>query len=323
MIGLQHNRASADAGARMIAAADGSEQALKGPSAPAFNRPVPVRHPMRWIGTAILAILGVVVVRSAATNPNFQWGVVSHYLFNHLVLRGVEWTLMLTMAAMALAIGLAIALVFMRQSESPVQRFVSWLWIWFFRGTPVYTQLVFWGLVSVLYPHIALGVPFGPSLVTVTTSQVVTAAVAAIVGLGFNESAYLAEIFRAGFKSVDSGQLEAAEALGMRRARAMVRVVMPQAMRMIIPPTGNETIGMLKSTSLVLAVPFALDLTFTTNTIANRLYLPIPLLLVAGIWYLAITSVLMVGQHFLERRFGRGADPRARIRQAEAGGAGS
>jgi polar amino acid transport system permease protein len=319
---VAHRRPAAT-GPIVVDEEEGTPSCVEPAGTPAFNRPVPVRHPMRWVGTAILAILGVVVVHSAATNPNFQWGVVSHYLFNHLVLRGVEWTLMLTVAAMALAIGLAIGLVFMRQSESPVQRSVSWLWIWFFRGTPVYTQLVFWGLVSVLYPHVALGVPFGPSLVTVTTSQVVTAAVAAIVGLGFNESAYLAEIFRAGFKSVDSGQLEAAEALGMRRARAMVRVVMPQAMRMIIPPTGNETIGMLKSTSLVLAVPFALDLTFTTNTIANRLYLPIPLLLVAGVWYLAITSVLMVGQHFLERRFGRGTDPRARVRQAEAGGAGS
>jgi polar amino acid transport system permease protein len=310
-------------GSPVVSAPEAAASESESVAVPAFNRPVPVRHPLRWVATAVLGILGVVVVRSAATNPNFQWGVVSHYLFNHQVLRGVQWTLMLTVAAMALAIALAIMLVFMRHSESPVQRYVSWLWIWFFRGTPVYTQLVFWGLVSVLYPHLALGVPFGPSLVTITTSQLITAAVAAIVGLGFNESAYLAEIFRAGFKSVDVGQLEAAEALGMRHRKAMVRIVMPQAMRMIIPPTGNETIGMLKSTSLVLAVPFALDLTFTTNTIANRLYLPIPLLLVAGIWYLAITSVLMVGQHFLERRFGRGTDPRARIRQAEAGGAGS
>ncbi|MFO0993968.1 MAG: amino acid ABC transporter permease [Hyphomicrobiales bacterium] len=133
-----------------------------------------------------------------------------------------------------------------------------------------------------------------------------TPAIAAIFGLGLNESAYLTEIFRAGFNSIDRGQAEAAQALGMRPAKIWWRILMPQAMRVIIPPTGNESIGMLKATSLVLAIPFTLDLMFATNAIANRLYLPIPLLMVAATWYLAITSVLMVGQHYLERHFGRG-----------------
>ena len=132
------------------------------------------------------------------------------------------------------------------------------------------------------------------------TSTVITATAAAILGLGLNESAYLAEIFRAGLKSVDHGQMEAAEALGMGRSKIMWRIILPQAMRVIVPPTGNETIGMLKTTSLVLAVPFTLDLTFATNTLANRTYLPVPLLIVAAIWYLVITSLLMVGQHFIE-----------------------
>jgi len=160
----------------------------------------------------------------------------------------------------------------------------------------------------VLYPKLSAGVPFGPELFSVDTSTIVTATVAAILGLGLNESAYLAEIFRAGLKSVDRGQMEAAEALGMGKTKIMWRIILPQAMRVIVPPTGNETIGMLKTTSLVLAVPFTLDLTFATNTLANRTYLPVPLLIVAAIWYLVITSLLMVGQHFIEAYYGKGVD---------------
>lgn len=209
---------------------------------------------------------------------------------------------------MVIAITLAILLAFMRESENPLFRSVSWVWVWFFRGTPVYTQLVFWGLIAVLYPKISLGVPFGPELFAFDTQDIVTAFVAAVLGLGLNESAYLAEIFRAGLKSVDNGQMEAAEALGMRKSRIMWRIILPQAMRIIVPPTGNETIGMLKTNSLVLAVPFTLDLTFATNGIANRSYLPIPLLIVAALWYLVITSILMVGQYYVERHFGKGVD---------------
>ncbi len=169
-------------------------------------------------------------------------------------------------------------------------------------------QLVFWGLLAVLYPRVSLTLPGAGELFDFRTKDVLTPAFAAIAGLAFNESAYLAEIFRAGFKAVDGGQTEAAEALGMRRMKIMFRIIIPQAMRMIIPPTGNESIGMLKTTSLVLAVPFAYDLTFAANTISNRLYMPIPLLVVAGLWYLTITTILMWGQSYLERYFGRGLD---------------
>jgi polar amino acid transport system permease protein len=154
-------------------------------------------------------------------------------------------------------------------------------------------------------------VPFGPDLASFDTKLLVTPAIAAILGLGFNESAYLTEIFRAGFSSIDPGQSEAARALGMSPARIWRRILLPQAMRVIIPPTGNEAIGMLKTTSLVLAVPFTLDLTFATHAIANRLYLPVPLLLVSGFWYLTITSLLMVGQSLLEQHYGKGVAPRA------------
>lgn len=279
--------------------------------APVLNKSVPVRHPGRWISAVIIVGAFALFLQSLFTNPNFRWDIVGAYFLDVKVVQGVAWTLLLTVTSMILAIVLAILLAFMRQSDNPVFRYTSWTWVWFFRGTPVYTQLIFWGLIAVLYPKISAGVPFGPEMFSVDTSSIVTATVAAILGLGLNESAYLAEIFRAGLKSVDQGQMEAAEALGMGKGKIMWRIILPQAMRVIVPPTGNETIGMLKTTSLVLAVPFTLDLTFATNALANRTYLPVPLLIVAAIWYLIITSILMVGQHYIEAYYGKGVDNRA------------
>jgi len=276
--------------------------------APVLNNPVPVRHPGRWVSAAIILILVAGFLQSMFTNPNFRWDIVGTYILDVKVVQGVGWTLLLTVASMVLAIVLAILLAVMRQSDNPVFRWTSWVWVWFFRGTPVYTQLVFWGLVTVLYPAITLGIPFGPELFSYALSDPTKGLIPAILGLGLNESAYLAEIFRAGLKSVDKGQQEAAEALGMSKGKIMWRIILPQAMRIIVPPTGNETIGMLKTTSLVLAVPFTLDLTFATNALANRIYLPIPLLIVAAFWYLLVTSILMVGQHYLEAYYGKGVD---------------
>jgi polar amino acid transport system permease protein len=270
------------------------------------NVVVPRRHPGRWLAVAVLVILALQIGQTISVNPNFHWDVYVTYLFSPQVIRGVGWTLLLTVVAMTVAITVAGLLVVMRRSENPVLRGIAYVWVWFFRGTPIYTQLLFWGLFAVLFPNLSLSIPFGPEIVSVETKYIVTPMLAAILGLGFNESAYLTEIFRAGFSSLDRGQAEAAQALGMGSAKIWWRILMPQAMRVIIPPTGNETIGMLKMTSLVLAIPFTLDLMFATNAISNRLYLPIPLLLVAGTWYLAITSLLMVGQHFLERHFGKG-----------------
>ncbi|WP_458106566.1 amino acid ABC transporter permease [Arthrobacter sp. R3-55] len=280
---------------------------------PELIKAVPVRHPGRWVGAAIIVLAAAVGIQSLATNPNFHWDTFGLYVLDENVIRGVGWTLLLTVLSMAIAVTLAILLAFMRQSENPIFRWSSWFWVWFFRGTPVYTQLIFWGLVAVLYPRITIGVPFGPELLSLTTQDLLNAFWAAVLGLALNESAYLAEIFRAGLKSVDKGQIEAAEALGMRGSKIMWRIVLPQAMRIIVPPTGNETIGMLKTTSLVLAVPFTLDLTFVTNTLANRSYLPIPLLIVAAFWYLVVTSILMVGQHFIEKHYGKGVDISTRI----------
>lgn len=257
---------------------------------------------------AVLAMLALQGATALAVNENFHWGVFWEYLVAPQVLRGVMWTLSLTVLAMSVAMVCAMALVVMRDSDNPILRALAWAWLWFFRGTPLYTQLLFWGLFAVLFPRLSLSLPFGPEIVGVDTKWIVTAGVAAVLGLGFNESAYLTEIFRAGFRAIDHGQTEAAQALGMSKARIWWRILLPQAMRTIIPPTGNETIGMLKGTSLVLAVPFTLDLMFATNAIANRIYLPVPLLMVAAFWYLAITSILMVGQFWLERHFGRGHD---------------
>ena len=278
---------------------------------PITARKVP--RPWRWLSAALVIVLAFGILNALVTNPNFRWDMVGQYLFDPRIVRGVGWTLGLTVCAMAIAITLAITLAVMRRSPNPVMRTVSWVYIWFFRGTPIYTQLVFWGLISVLYPRITLGVPFGgPDFFTLTTRDYYSAAVAAIIGLGLNEAAYLSEIVRSGLASVDRGQEEAAKALGMKDGQIMRRIVLPQAMRVIIPPTGNETISMLKTTSLVLAVPFTLELTFASNQLGSQTYLPVPMLVIAAIWYLTITSILMVGQHFLEQHFAKGFAERKR-----------
>lgn len=271
----------------------------------------PVHRPGSLIAGIIVAFFAVMLVHGMVTNGNFDWPIVWKYLFNEHVLNGIGWTLVLTVTSMLIAIVLAVLLAVMRKSVNPVLRGVSWFWIWFFRGTPIYTQLVFWGLFSVLIPTISLGIPFTHinfwSMNTEQINKLISPGfLAAMLGLALNESAYLAEIVRAGLEAVDPGQSEAAKALGMPRTMIMRRVVLPQAMRIIVPPTGNEVISMLKTTSLVSAVPFSLEIQFATNAIAARIYKPIPLLLVACFWYLVITSVLMVAQSWIERYFGKG-----------------
>lgn len=271
----------------------------------------PVKRPGQIVAAIIVVIFAAMIVKGLITTPRFEWNVVWKYLFNERVLEGVGYTLLLTVISMVVAIVLAVVLAVMRKSVNPVLRGVSWFYIWFFRGTPVYTQLVFWGLFAVLIPRLSLGIPLtSVEFWSIDSQAIITAFNAAWIGLALNEAAYLAEIVRAGLDAVDPGQEEAAKALGMKRSMIMRRVILPQAMRIIIPPTGNETIGMLKTTSLVLAVPFTLDLQYATNAIANRIYKPIPLLLVASIWYLFITSILMVIQSMLEKHFGRGFQAR-------------
>ncbi len=282
-------------------------------------RAVPVRHWGRWVSAAFVALMAAMMAHGLITNANFHWDVVFDTLFKPQIFEAIGWTLILTVAAMVIGITLAITLAIMRRSDNPVLRWVSMAYIWFFRGTPVYTQLIFWGLIGVLYPRLSLGIPFGLEFFEFKTYDVFTAAVAAILGLGLNEAAYLSEIVRSGLNSVDPGQEEAARALGMSPSKILRRIVIPQAMRVIVPPTGNETISMLKTTSLVTAVPFTWELTQVTNDLGSSNLLQIPYLVVAAIWYLVITSILMYGQSHLERYYGKGVNEKsARISRRSA-----
>ncbi|MFQ8870575.1 MAG: amino acid ABC transporter permease [Varibaculum timonense] len=272
--------------------------------------PRPVFSLGRALSAIIVAIVAAMIIHGLIANENYRWDMVAKYLFHPSVVRGVLYTLLLTVLAMLIGVTLAVTMAIMRKSTNPIMKAVAWFYIWFFRGTPIYTQLIFWGLIPTLYNQLSLGIPFGPEFFQFDTATILNAGVAAVLGLGLNEGAYLSEIVRSGLNSIDPGQAEAASALGMRRGQIMRRIILPQAMRVIVPPTGNETISMLKTTSLVLAVPFTLELTYAASTIGNRNFLPIPLLIVAAIWYLTITSILMVGQSYIERYYGRGFDNR-------------
>lgn len=290
------------------------------PAAPAAIDAVPLRHPWRWVAAVVIVVLVVLFLYGAATNDAYGWSTYWEYLFNERVLTvGVLNTLQLTIYSMVLAIMLGVLLAVMRLSPNPVFRWVSWVYLWIFRGTPIYVQLVFWGLIPTIYKNIQLGVPFGPSFFHLDLQSLSIPFLLAILGLALNEAAYMAEIIRAGITSVPEGQSEASTALGMSWTMTMRRTVLPQAMRVIIPPTGNEVISMLKTTSLVTAVPFTLDLYgITSREIAARTFEPVPLLLVAATWYLVITSVLMVGQYYLERYYSRGASRKLTSKQLEA-----
>jgi polar amino acid transport system permease protein len=280
-----------------------AEQTDAGPAPPI--KAVPVRHPGRWVAVVVIVVLAAMLVHSFLTNPNFQWDVVGQYLFSDPVLRGLRNTLILTALAMAIGIVGGVLLAVMRLSPNPVLAATAAAYIWLFRGTPVITQLIFWNFLAALYPRLGLGIPFGPTFVSVDTNTVISVFAASLLGLGLNEAAYMAEIVRGGIQSVDHGQSEAAGALGLSRTQTLRRIVLPQAMRVIVPPTGNETISMLKTTSLVVVIAY-FELTVAVQTIYSRTFQTIPLLIVSALWYLALTSVLSVGQMFIERRFGRG-----------------
>jgi polar amino acid transport system permease protein len=295
-----------------------SVDASSPPTSPATIHAVPLRHPWRWVAAIVIVVLVLLFLWGAATNDAYGWSIYRKYLFDQRVSAAAWVTLQLTIYSMVLAIALGVMLAVMRLSPNPVFRSVAWVYLWIFRGTPVYVQLVFWGLFPTIYRNIQLGIPFGPTFFHFNLQGLSIAFVLAVVGLGLNESAYMAEIIRAGISSVPEGQSEASTALGMSWAMTMRRTVLPQAMRVIIPPTGNEIISMLKTTSLVTAVPFTLELYTKTRDISSVIFQPIPLLMVAATWYLAITSVLMVGQFYLERYFSRGASRKLTTKQLEA-----
>ncbi|GAA1091540.1 amino acid ABC transporter permease [Nocardiopsis metallicus] len=267
---------------------------------------VPVRHYGRWLGAIVVSLAAGSLLWSLLTNPNLDIRLVLSYLTRDFVLRGLGITIVLTVVAMVIGVLGGVLLAVMRMSPNPVLRTVAWFYLWFFRGTPLLVQIIFWGFLGALYPRLFMEIPFtGIVLFDEPTSQVVTPFVAAVLGLALNEVAYAAEIIRGGMLSVDRGQTEAAQALGMRRIKILRRIVLPQAMRVIVPPMGNDTINMLKMTALVSVIGGSDLLTAVQNVYAQNFQV-IPLLAVAVFWYLALTSLLSVGQHYLEKRFGRG-----------------
>lgn len=268
---------------------------------------VPVRHPWRWVSAALIALIVANAVWSIATEANFEWDVVGEYLFSDQIIAGLGKTLVLTAVAMVMGITLGVVLAVMWLSPNPLVSGASWFYIWIFRGTPVLVQLLLWFFVAAVYPHVSIGVPFGgPELIGGDSKDLITPFMAAIFGLGFNEAAYMAEIVRGGINSVDEGQEEAAAALGMGRLKTMRRIVLPQAMRVIIPPTGNETISMLKTSSLVAVIAYP-ELLYASQLVYSRTYKTIEMLVVASIWYLFFTSILTVIQYYIERYFKRGS----------------
>jgi polar amino acid transport system permease protein len=288
------------------------------PAPPEQIRAVPVRHPGRWIAAAVIAVLVAMFVHMLVTNPVFQWGFMVENMFAPPVLRGARTTLLMTVLAMALGVLLGIVVAVMRLSPNPVVSGAAWTYVWFFRAIPRIVLLFFCANLGALYATYELGFPFDRQLMdllgfsadlrflSLNGNQIFAGFTAGLLGLVLSEAAYMAEIVRAGIQSVDPGQTEAAAALGMSRTATMRRIVLPQAMRVIIPPTGNETIAMLKDTSLLIAVPVTTELNFQLRAIGSRTFQIIPMAVASILWYVVLASLLMVGQHFLEKRFSRG-----------------
>jgi polar amino acid transport system permease protein len=294
-----------DESAVEIDLAAGSGVRSTGADAGAASLRALVRKPARWTTAAVGLVLLAMFVHLLVTSSSLQWSVVGHYFTSSDILIGLVRTLYLTAIAMVLGIVGGTVLALMRLSKSFALSGFAAAYIWLFRGTPLLVQILFWYNIATFVPRLSLGVPFGPRFVSWNTNSLVTTLVAAVLALGLNEAAYMCEIVRAGIVSVDSGQVEAALALGMTRGLAFRRVVLPQAMRVIIPPTGNQTIGMLKGTSLVSVISLP-ELLYSVQLIYARNFETIPLLVVASLWYLIVTTVLSIGQHFVERYYARG-----------------
>ncbi|WP_160003353.1 amino acid ABC transporter permease [Rhizobium sp. 18055] len=278
------------------------------PSGGADYRDVATAHaPFRTGRLALWVVIAILVadfVWIVANNENFGWPVVAQYFFDPTVISGLYVSLGLTVIAMIIGVALGLLIAIMRMSDDRLASGFASLFIWFFRGTPLLVQLIFWYNMSTLFPQLSIAIPFGPSLISWDTNAVITPMTAAIVGLALNEAAYMAEIIRGGLLSVDRGQAETAEAFGMTKARALRRIIIPQAMRSIVPPTGNQLISMIKATSLVSVIAMA-DLLYSVQSIYNRTFEIVPMLMVAVIWYLLITSVLNIGQSYIEAYYGR------------------
>jgi polar amino acid transport system permease protein len=270
------------------------------------------------VATVVIAVLLAMFVHMLVTNSVFNWGFMVDNMFTPPVLRGAATSLVMTVLAMVIGVLLGVVVAIMRLSPNRILSTTAWLYVWFLRGIPRYVLLFFCANLGALYATYSLGFPFDQQLLHLfglsgnmrflglDGNQIFSGFTAGLIGLALSEGAYMAEIVRAGIQSIDPGQNEAAAALGMSRGATMRRIVLPQAMRVIIPPTGNETVAMLKDTSLLIAVPVTTELNFQLHAIGSRTFQIIPLAIAAILWYVGLSSVLMVGQYFLERRYSRG-----------------
>lgn len=277
------------------------------PGAADFRDVASAHAPFRYGRLALWLIVAIVVADFGwiiANNENFGWPVVAQYFFDPTVIKGLYVSLGLTVVGMILGVAIGLVIAIMRMSDDRLASGFASLFIWFFRGTPLLVQLIFWYNMSTLFPNLSIAIPFGPTLASWDTNSVITPMTAAIIGLALNEAAYMAEIIRGGLLSVERGQAETAQAFGMTKGRALRRIIIPQAMRSIVPPTGNQLISMIKATSLVSVIAMA-DLLYSVQSIYNRTFEIVPMLMVAVIWYLLITSVLNIGQSYIEAYYGR------------------
>ncbi|MER7171360.1 amino acid ABC transporter permease [Streptomyces mesophilus] len=268
---------------------------------PEVIKAIPVRHPLRYVSALIALGILVAIVYAFAQSDKINWGALPDYFFNDRILDGVVETMKLTILAMVIGVVLGVLLAVMRLSKNPVTSSIAWFYIWFFRGTPVLVQLFVWFNLGLVFEYVNLG-PFYKD----QWSDFMTPMLTALLGLGLNEAAYMAEICRAGLLSVDEGQTEASHALGMSHSKTLRRIVIPQSMRVIVPPTGNEVINMLKTTSLVSAVQY-LDLFRVTQQIGERSTATVEMYFLAAAWYLVMTSILSVGQYYVERYYAKGS----------------
>jgi polar amino acid transport system permease protein len=268
---------------------------------------LPRRRPGQWALAAALLVLFAMLVHTLLTNDRFQWPTVGAYFLRASILHGLELTLWLTAAIMTSGYLLGIVVAGMRLSANPVLRALGFGYVWLIRSVPPLVQLLFWYELASLYPQVSLGVPFGPEFVSVNTAHLFSGILAAYVALTLDIAAFSAEIVRGGILSVDHGQSEAAQALGLSRLRVFRRIVLPQAMPAIVPASGNLLIGMLKATSIVSVIAVQ-DLLYSVQLIYNQNYLIMPLLLVATLWYIILTTLLSIGQYYVERHYARGTD---------------
>ncbi|MGP3940737.1 MULTISPECIES: amino acid ABC transporter permease [Streptomyces] len=267
---------------------------------------VPVRNPWRWAAVAVTAVLVAQFAHGLITNPGWEWDVFADFFTTRTILKAVWITIQLTFYGTALGFALGIVLAFMRLSRSPFLKSVAFTYIWAFRSIPLIVQLLFWFNLTYLYKRLDFGIPFGPGFFSFDTAGLVGAMSAAVLGLALHQAAYAAEIVRGGVLAVDGGQLEAAAALGIPRLRQLRKIVLPQAMRSILPNAANEVISLFKGTSIVSVMAIG-ELFYQVQVVYGRNGRVVPLLMVATVWYIILTTVLSIAQYYVERRFSRGA----------------